>query len=149
MQAQPIFKDPKRFPEMADPLLKKDFPVRSLNQVVGIAAMCLQDEASVRPLITDVVAALSFLTKPQPADEAGPPKDKKHKRSSSSSSSSSSDEDEKPKGKKKGSSHGDSSESLYGIENEEESGDEADEKYSHGGDDHHVHDGSSEEENED
>ncbi|KAK3000774.1 hypothetical protein RJ639_020700 [Escallonia herrerae] len=59
--AQPIFRDPIRFPEMADPLLKREFPVRSLNQAVGVAAMCLQEEASVRPLITDVVAALSFL----------------------------------------------------------------------------------------
>ncbi|XP_019198374.1 PREDICTED: serine/threonine-protein kinase CDL1-like [Ipomoea nil] len=59
--AQPIFRDPKRFPEMADPLLKDNFPVRSLNQAVGVAAMCLQDEPSVRPLIGDVLAALSFL----------------------------------------------------------------------------------------
>nr|GLL34927.1 serine/threonine-protein kinase CDL1-like [Ipomoea trifida] len=59
--AQPIFRDPKRFPEMADPRLKDDFPVRSLNQAVGVAAMCLQDEPSVRPLIGDVLAALSFL----------------------------------------------------------------------------------------
>ncbi|XP_031092064.1 receptor-like kinase LIP1 [Ipomoea triloba] len=46
---------------MADPRLKDDFPVRSLNQAVGVAAMCLQDEPSVRPLIGDVLAALSFL----------------------------------------------------------------------------------------
>ena len=37
-----------------------------LNQAVGICAMCLQEEASVRPLIGDVVAALSFLAIPQP-----------------------------------------------------------------------------------
>nr|GMD35234.1 serine/threonine-protein kinase CDL1-like [Ipomoea batatas] len=61
VEAQPIFRDPKRFPEMADPRLKDDFPVRSLNQAVGVAAMCLQDEPSVRPLIGDVLAALSFL----------------------------------------------------------------------------------------
>ncbi|GMP21810.1 hypothetical protein CsSME_00000088 [Camellia sinensis var. sinensis] len=59
--ARPIFRDPKRFPELADPLLKGKFPERSLNQVVGVAAMCLQEEPSVRPLISDVVAALSFL----------------------------------------------------------------------------------------
>lgn len=59
--ARPIFRDPKRFPEMADPLLKKAFPMTSLNQAVGVAAMCLQEEASVRPLFGDVVAALSFL----------------------------------------------------------------------------------------
>ncbi|KAK4487870.1 hypothetical protein RD792_003608 [Penstemon davidsonii] len=64
--AQPIFSDPKRFPDMADPLLKSGFPVTSLNQAVGVAAMCLQDEPSVRPLISDVVAALSFLASAPP-----------------------------------------------------------------------------------
>ncbi|KAL0286938.1 UNVERIFIED_CONTAM: putative serine/threonine-protein kinase PBL26 [Sesamum angustifolium] len=59
--AQEFFKDQKRFPDMADPLLQKDFPVTSLNQAVGVASMCLQEEPSVRPFITDVVAALSFL----------------------------------------------------------------------------------------
>ncbi|CAH9129939.1 unnamed protein product [Cuscuta epithymum] len=61
LQARPIFRDPKRFPEMADPLMKNAFPMTSLNQAVGVAAMCLQEEASVRPLFGDVVAALSFL----------------------------------------------------------------------------------------
>ncbi|KAJ0014867.1 hypothetical protein Pint_21419 [Pistacia integerrima] len=61
-QAEPIFKDPKRFPDMADPHLKKQFPERSLNQAVAIAAMCLQDEPSTRPLISDVVTTLSFLS---------------------------------------------------------------------------------------
>ncbi|KAJ0079336.1 hypothetical protein Patl1_24334 [Pistacia atlantica] len=60
--AEPIFKDPKRFPDMADPHLKKQFPERSLNQAVAIAAMCLQDEPSTRPLISDVVTTLSFLS---------------------------------------------------------------------------------------
>ncbi|CBI28687.3 unnamed protein product, partial [Vitis vinifera] len=59
--AQPKFRDPKKFPEMADPLLKRRFPEKSLNQAVAIAAMCLQEEASVRPLISDVVTTLSFL----------------------------------------------------------------------------------------
>lgn len=65
-QAQPIFREPKRFPEMADPLLKKRFPERDLNQAVGIAAMCLQDEAAARPLMSDVVTALSFLSMAKP-----------------------------------------------------------------------------------
>ncbi|XXG61936.1 hypothetical protein AAC387_Pa05g0413 [Persea americana] len=60
--AQPYFKDPKRFPELADPSLQGDFPAKGLNQAVAIAVMCLQEEASVRPLITDVVIALSFLS---------------------------------------------------------------------------------------
>ena len=64
--AQPIFKDPSKFPEMADPLLKKGFSVTSLNQAVGVAAMCLQEEPSARPFISDISAALSFLAMAPP-----------------------------------------------------------------------------------
>lgn len=32
-----------------------------MNQAVAVAAMCLHEEASVRPLMSDVVSALSFL----------------------------------------------------------------------------------------
>lgn len=46
---------------MADPLLEGEFPKKGLNQAVAVAAMCLQDDASIRPLISDVVTALSFL----------------------------------------------------------------------------------------
>ncbi|EOA20129.1 hypothetical protein CARUB_v10000418mg [Capsella rubella] len=60
--AQPIFKDPKRYPDMADPLLKKNFSERGLNQAVAITSMCLQEEPSARPLISDVMVALSFLS---------------------------------------------------------------------------------------
>lgn len=35
--------------------------MRAVNQTVAVAAMCLQEEAGVRPLISDVVTALSFL----------------------------------------------------------------------------------------
>ncbi|KAL3520576.1 hypothetical protein ACH5RR_018725 [Cinchona calisaya] len=73
--AKPFFKDPKRFPGMADPLLKMEFPERGLNQAVGVAAMCLQDEPSVRPVISDVIAILSFLAvaPPEEAIPAKPP----------------------------------------------------------------------------
>ncbi|KAL2539717.1 Serine/threonine-protein kinase [Abeliophyllum distichum] len=64
--AQSFFGDPKRFPEMADSRLKQEFPVTSLNQAVGVAAMCLQEDPSVRPFIGDVVAALSFLAMAPP-----------------------------------------------------------------------------------
>ncbi|XP_009763053.1 probable serine/threonine-protein kinase PBL25 [Nicotiana sylvestris] len=69
--AQPIFRNPKRFREIADPLLKNKFPERSLNQAVGVAAMCLQEEPSVRPLIGDVVAAITSL-EVAPPDELIP-----------------------------------------------------------------------------
>ncbi|KAL7148392.1 hypothetical protein ABFS83_06G175600 [Erythranthe nasuta] len=64
--AQPIFRDPSKFPDMADPLLRKQFNVTGLNQAVGVAAMCLQEEPSARPLISDISAALSFLAMAPP-----------------------------------------------------------------------------------
>uniref|UniRef100_A0A7N0RAW9 Protein kinase domain-containing protein n=2 Tax=Kalanchoe fedtschenkoi TaxID=63787 RepID=A0A7N0RAW9_KALFE len=68
--AQPLFRDPKRFPEMADPLLKKQIPETGLNQAMAVAAMCLQEEPSARPLIGDVVAAFSSLS--VPSNEGAP-----------------------------------------------------------------------------
>ncbi|GAB2277214.1 hypothetical protein Dimus_011921 [Dionaea muscipula] len=70
--AQPIFRDPKRFSEMADPQLNKEFPVTGLNQAVGVAAMCLQEESSVRPLISDVVSALGFISTATADSEENP-----------------------------------------------------------------------------
>lgn len=61
MQAQPLFRDKKKFVLMADPLLEGNYPMKGLYQALAIAAMCLQEEASVRPLISDVVSALEFL----------------------------------------------------------------------------------------
>ncbi|KAK9041020.1 hypothetical protein V6N11_016148 [Hibiscus sabdariffa] len=59
--AQPMFKEQSRFPELVDPLLGGNFPVKGLQQAVAVAAMCLQEEAEVRPLIRDVVSVLSCL----------------------------------------------------------------------------------------
>ncbi|PIN14323.1 Serine/threonine protein kinase [Handroanthus impetiginosus] len=59
--ADPIFKEPRRFTELADPLLQLDYPQKSFNQAVAVAAMCLQEDPSVRPLISDVVTALNHL----------------------------------------------------------------------------------------
>ena len=71
-QAYPVFKDPHRYSELADPLLQANFPMRSLHQAVAVAAMCLNEEPSVRPLISDVVTALTFLgTAPGSQDLTG------------------------------------------------------------------------------
>ncbi|KAJ7532774.1 hypothetical protein O6H91_13G019800 [Diphasiastrum complanatum] len=59
--ARPLFKDRRKFPSMADPLLKGQYPMRGLYQAIAVAAMCLQEQASTRPLIGDVVTALSYL----------------------------------------------------------------------------------------
>jgi len=68
-QAHPIFKEANRYSELADPVLEGKVPVRSLNQAVAVAAMCLNEEPSVRPLISDVVTALSFLGTPPKGEE--------------------------------------------------------------------------------
>lgn len=65
LQAEPIFKEPSKFSELVDPLLKDDYPKKSFNQAVAVAAMCLQDDASIRPLMRDVVTALSYLSGPE------------------------------------------------------------------------------------
>lgn len=81
--AQPIFRDPKRFPDMADPLLNRHYPEKDLNQAVAIAAMCLQEEAAARPLMSDVLTALSFLSIspqdciPPPTPPSTPPREEK------------------------------------------------------------------------
>ncbi|KAL2943706.1 putative serine/threonine-protein kinase PBL23 [Bienertia sinuspersici] len=60
--AQPLFRDKSKFHLMADPSLEGDYPLKSLYQALGIAAMCLQEEASTRPYISDVVIALEYLS---------------------------------------------------------------------------------------
>ena len=99
-----MFKDQKRYHELVDPLIKKEYPAKALNQVVAMAAMCLQEEDSVRPLMADVVMTLGFLTAmpPDPPAPAAPPaaaaaaapEQKKDRESDHSDSSSSSSDDE-------------------------------------------------------
>ncbi|XP_074310987.1 putative serine/threonine-protein kinase PBL23 [Silene latifolia] len=67
--AQPLLKDKSKFHLMADPLLQDDYPKKSLYQALGIAAMCLQEEASTRPYISDVVTALEYLSSDNPKAE--------------------------------------------------------------------------------
>ncbi|RLM61515.1 hypothetical protein C2845_PM14G10430 [Panicum miliaceum] len=59
--ARPMLRDGKRYRELADPLLRGDFPERDLKQAVAVAAMCLQDEASARPLMSDTAITLEYL----------------------------------------------------------------------------------------
>eukprot|EP00249_Psilotum_nudum_P023199 c28785_g1_i3 orf=497-1888(+) len=60
--ARPLFKDCRKFSQMADPLLLGRYPMRGLYQALAVAAMCLQEEAAARPLMGDVVTALTFLS---------------------------------------------------------------------------------------
>ncbi|KAL6275983.1 hypothetical protein ACE6H2_019584 [Prunus campanulata] len=59
--ARPLFRDRKRFSQMVDPLLQGQYPVRGLYQALAIAAMCVQEQPNMRPVITDIVTALNYL----------------------------------------------------------------------------------------
>lgn len=62
-----MFRKQSRYSELVDPLLEGEFPRKALNHAVAVAVMCLHDDASARPLMTDVVSALSYLgNKPEP-----------------------------------------------------------------------------------
>ncbi|XP_031112458.1 probable serine/threonine-protein kinase PBL7 [Ipomoea triloba] len=59
--ARPLFKDRKKFSVMADPALQGHYPVRGLYQALAIAAMCVQEQPNLRPLVADIVTALNYL----------------------------------------------------------------------------------------
>ncbi|OVA09618.1 Protein kinase domain [Macleaya cordata] len=59
--ARPMFNDRRKFPKLADPRLQGRFPMRGLYQALAVASMCIQEQAATRPLIGDVVTALSYL----------------------------------------------------------------------------------------
>jgi hypothetical protein len=46
---------------MADPTLEGRYPSRGLYQALAVAAMCVQEQPTMRPVIGDVVTALSYL----------------------------------------------------------------------------------------
>ncbi|XP_057496772.1 serine/threonine-protein kinase PBS1-like [Actinidia eriantha] len=59
--ARPLFNDRRKFVKLADPRLQGQYPMRGLYQALAVASMCIQEQAAARPLIGDVVTALSYL----------------------------------------------------------------------------------------
>eukprot|EP00262_Sarcandra_glabra_P003244 TRINITY_DN13861_c0_g1_i1.p1 TRINITY_DN13861_c0_g1~~TRINITY_DN13861_c0_g1_i1.p1 ORF type:complete len:464 (-),score=92.29 TRINITY_DN13861_c0_g1_i1:387-1778(-) len=59
--ARPMFNDRRKFSKLADPRLQGRYPMRGLYQALAVAHMCIQEQAATRPLIGDVVTALSYL----------------------------------------------------------------------------------------
>ncbi|KAD5317170.1 hypothetical protein R6Q59_032501 [Mikania micrantha] len=59
--ARPLFNDRRKFATLADPRLEGRYPMRGLYQALAVASMCIQEQAAARPLIGDVVTALSYL----------------------------------------------------------------------------------------
>ncbi|KAG4984779.1 hypothetical protein JHK87_029528 [Glycine soja] len=77
--ARPLFNDRRKFPKLADPQLQGRYPMRGLYQALAVASMCIQEQAAARPLIGDVVTALSFLAN-QAYDHRGGAGDDKRNR---------------------------------------------------------------------
>uniref|UniRef100_A0A7N0R834 Protein kinase domain-containing protein n=1 Tax=Kalanchoe fedtschenkoi TaxID=63787 RepID=A0A7N0R834_KALFE len=59
--ALPHLRDPRKFIQFADPLLQGRFPTRCLHHMIAIAAMCVQEQPTYRPRISDIVVALEYL----------------------------------------------------------------------------------------
>lgn len=59
--ARPMFNDQRKLSVLADPNLQGRYPMRGLYQALGVASMCVHEDAAGRPLIADVVTALSYL----------------------------------------------------------------------------------------
>ncbi|KAI3473242.1 hypothetical protein Pfo_030534 [Paulownia fortunei] len=59
--ARPLFKDKRKFSQIADPVLQGQYPARGLYQALAVAAMCVQEQPNLRPMIADVVTALTYL----------------------------------------------------------------------------------------
>ncbi|XP_027091368.2 probable serine/threonine-protein kinase PBL21 isoform X1 [Coffea arabica] len=59
--SRPFLKDRRKFVLMIDPQLDGHIPLRCLHHAVAIAAMCLQEQPSFRPIIDDIVVALEYL----------------------------------------------------------------------------------------
>ncbi|KAK9074610.1 hypothetical protein SSX86_007208 [Deinandra increscens subsp. villosa] len=59
--ARPLFNDRRKFTSLVDPRLEGQYPMRGLYQALAVASMCIQEQAAARPLIADVVTALSYL----------------------------------------------------------------------------------------
>ncbi|KAG6503129.1 probable serine/threonine-protein kinase PBL7 isoform X1 [Zingiber officinale] len=70
--ARPLFKDRRKFAQVADPVLQGQYPQRGLYQALAVAAMCVQEQPAMRPLIADVVTALSYLASQTYSPESQP-----------------------------------------------------------------------------
>ncbi|MBA0654514.1 hypothetical protein Goklo_021506 [Gossypium klotzschianum] len=67
--AKPLLNHRKKFVLLADPLLDGDYPIKGLHHALTVAAMCLQEEPSLRPLMSYVVRSLECLiTYSEPAE---------------------------------------------------------------------------------
>lgn len=69
LQSRPYLKDRRKFDQLVDPLLEGRYPLRCLHHAIAIAAMCLQEQPTFRPIIGDIVVALEYLASQSYASE--------------------------------------------------------------------------------
>ncbi|GAB4838664.1 Probable serine/threonine-protein kinase pbl21 [Ancistrocladus abbreviatus] len=69
--SRPYMKDRRKSIQLADPLLQGQFPTRSFHHAIAIAQMCLNEQPTFRPLISDVLVALEYLATIPYNPEAG------------------------------------------------------------------------------
>ncbi|KAL3611832.1 hypothetical protein D5086_002852 [Populus alba] len=58
--ALPLMKE-HNFSKLADPLLRGKYPMSVLRKVIGVASMCLGENANLRPSSSEVVQAMDYL----------------------------------------------------------------------------------------
>ncbi|KMS99720.1 hypothetical protein BVRB_1g020880 [Beta vulgaris subsp. vulgaris] len=59
--SRPYLKDRRKYFELVDPRLRGKFPSRSARHLIAITTMCLNEEPSQRPPISEIVLALDFI----------------------------------------------------------------------------------------
>ncbi|XP_071741210.1 probable serine/threonine-protein kinase PBL26 [Rutidosis leptorrhynchoides] len=59
--AETRINNPQKYSELVDPLLEGNYPKADLSHVLAIATMCINNNASLRPFISDVVTSLASL----------------------------------------------------------------------------------------
>ncbi|KAH9603143.1 hypothetical protein KSS87_002723 [Heliosperma pusillum] len=70
--ARPLLKDRRKFYQMVDPTLQTGYPERGLYQALTIASTCLHDQPNIRPIMADVVTALTYLANQKYDPESQP-----------------------------------------------------------------------------
>ncbi|KAJ4823199.1 hypothetical protein Tsubulata_015147 [Turnera subulata] len=58
--AMPLMKDQSNFSKLVDPLLKGNYSMSTLKKVIEVAGLCLHEDVTMRPVSSDLVAAMQF-----------------------------------------------------------------------------------------
>ncbi|KAL6543314.1 putative serine/threonine-protein kinase pbl7 [Orobanche hederae] len=76
----PLFKDKRKFSQVADRPLQGQYPTRGLYQALAIASMYVQDQPTMRSMIADVVTVLTYLSSQKYEPELNQPQKNKREK---------------------------------------------------------------------